>query len=288
MTRFSLGLILVAALIHASWNVLAKRASGGAPFVWLYGVVAASLYAPVAVWLLARDAHTLTLTSWGLVLASAALHLLYALALQRGYQVADLTVVYPVARGTGPLLSTVGAIILLGEPAAPLALLGAASVIAGVFLIAGGPRMLERRDPGVGRGIRYGVLTGTFIASYTVLDGYAVKTAGIAPLLLDYLGNVLRSVLLGPAVLANRSAVREQWRANWKLVVGVGALAPLSYVLVLWAVQTTPVSHVAPAREVSMLIAALFGAKLLREKDAAARILGAVLIALGVAALAFG
>ena len=288
MTRFSLGLILVAALIHASWNVLAKRASGGAPFVWLYGVVAASLYAPVAVWLLARDAHTLTLTSWGLVLASAALHLLYALALQRGYQVADLTVVYPVARGTGPLLSTVGAIILLGEPAAPLALLGAASVIAGVFLIAGGPRMLERRDPGVGRGIRYGVLTGTFIASYTVLDGYAVKTAGIAPLLLDYLGNVLRSVLLGPAVLANRSAVREQWRANWKLVVGVGALAPLSYVLVLWAVQTTPVSHVAPAREVSMLIAALFGAKLLREKDAAARILGAVLIALGVAALALG
>jgi drug/metabolite transporter (DMT)-like permease len=287
MTRFSLGLILVAALIHASWNVLAKRASGGAPFVWLYGVVAASLYAPVAVWLLARDAHTLTLTSWGLVLASAALHLLYALALQRGYQVADLTVVYPVARGTGPLLSTVGAIILLGEPAAPLALLGAASVIAGVFLIAGGPRMLERRDPGVGRGIRYGVLTGTFIASYTVLDGYAVKTAGIAPLL-DYLGNVLRSVLLGPAVLANRSAVREQWRANWKLVVGVGALAPLSYVLVLWAVQTTPVSHVAPAREVSMLIAALFGAKLLREKDAAARILGAVLIALGVAALALG
>lgn len=288
MSGFSLFLILVAALIHATWNVLAKRASGGAPFVWLYGVVAAALYTPFAWWLIARDAHTLTLLSWGLALASAALHLLYALALQRGYQQADLSVVYPVARGTGPLLSTAGAILLLGEPAAPLALLGAAAVVAGVFLIAGGPRMLERRDPGVRRGLRYGLMTGTFIASYTVLDGYAVKTAGIAPLLLDYLGNVLRTVMLGPAVLVDRSAVREQWRVNWKLAVGVGALAPLSYVLVLWAVQTTPVSHVAPAREVSMLVAALFGAKLLREQDAAARISGAGLIALGVTALALG
>lgn len=94
--------------------------------------------------------------------------------------------------------------------------------------------------------------------------------------------------MLGPAVLADRSAVREQWRANWKLAVAVGALAPLSYVLVLWAVQTTPVSHVAPAREVSMLVAAIFGTKLLGERDAAARLLGAGLIALGVAALAMG
>ena len=288
MSRFALVLILVAAVIHAGWNVLAKKASGGAPFVWLYGVVAASLYAPFAAWLLARDAHTLTLGAWGLAATSAALHLAYALALQRGYQAADLTVVYPVARGTGPLLSTAGAILLLGERPAPLALLGAGAVVAGVFLIAGGPRMLERRDPAVRRGVRYGLVTGAFIASYTVLDGYAVKTASIAPLLLDYLGNVIRSLMLGPAVLADRSAVREQWRANWKLAVAVGALAPLSYVLVLWAVQTTPVSHVAPAREVSMLMAAIFGAKLLGERDAAARILGAGLIALGVAALAMG
>lgn len=288
MSAFALALILVAALIHAGWNVLAKKASGGAPFVWLYGAAAAVLYAPIAAWLLVRDAHTLTLGAWGLVTASAALHLLYALALQRGYQAADLTVVYPVARGTGPLLSTLGAIVLLGEAPGPLALAGAGAVVAGVFLIAGGPRMLARHDPAVKRGVRYGLVTGAFIASYTVLDGYAVKTAGIAPLLLDYLGNVIRTVLLAPVVLSDRTGLRRQWRLNWKLSVAVGALAPLSYVLVLWAVQTTPVSHVAPAREVSMLMAALFGAKLLREKDSAARLFGAGLIALGVVALAIG
>lgn len=288
MSAFALALILIAAFIHAGWNVLAKKASGGAPFVWLYGAAATVVYAPVAAWLLVRDAHTLTLGAWGLVTASGALHLLYALALQRGYQEADLTVVYPVARGSGPLLSTVGAIVLLGEAPAPLALAGAGAVVAGVFLIAGGPRMLARHDPAVKRGVRYGLMTGAFIASYTVLDGYAVKTAGLAPLLLDYLGNALRSVLLAPMVLADRPGLRRQWRLNWKLAVAVGALAPLSYVLVLWAVQTTPVSHVAPAREVSMLIAALFGAKLLREKDSTARLLGAGLIALGVVALAVG
>lgn len=288
MTAFSVALILVAAVIHASWNVLAKRASGGAPFVWLYGVVAAVVYLPVAAWLLVRDADALTPRSFALAAVSGALHLAYALALQRGYQVADLTVVYPVARGFGPLLSTAGAILWLGERPGPLALMGAAAVVAGVFLVAGGPAMFGRHDTGARRGLRYGLLTGAFIASYTVLDAYLVKTGTLAPFLVDYLGNVLRSFILAPVIARDVPGLARQWQHHWRLAVGVGVLAPLSYVLVLWAVQLSPLSHVAPAREVSMLVAALFGARLLRERDAATRLVGAGLITAGVVALALG
>ena len=137
-------------------------------------------------------------------------------------------------------------------------------------------------------GIVYGALTGVFIAAYTVLDGFSVKVMLIAPIILDYFGNLLRLLILSPAVLRNRARLAHQWRRNRRLAFGVGVLSPLSYILVLYAMQTAPVSYVAPARELSMMIAAVFGVKLLQEPDAAARMLGAGFIASGVIALALG
>jgi drug/metabolite transporter (DMT)-like permease len=134
----------------------------------------------------------------------------------------------------------------------------------------------------------YGLATGVFIASYTVVDGYAVKVLLMSPILLDYFGNFVRLGLLAPAVLRDRPAAAALWRQQWKYALVVAAISPVGYVLVLYAMQVAPLSHVAPAREVSMLFAALIGGRLLGEGDRLLRIAGAACIAVGVMALALG
>ena len=166
-------------------------------------------------------------------------------------------------------------------------------MIAGVFLIAGGPGLWRAsHDPvqrqRVHKGMVYGLLTGAFIAGYTVVDGYAVKFLLMSPILLDYFGNLLRMVVIAPTVLRDPSAALVLWRQQWKYAVFVGIVSPVSYVLVLYAMQVAPLSHVAPAREVSMLFAALLGGHLLGEGDRLLRLLGAAFIAVGVMALALG
>lgn len=230
---------------------------------------------------------------WAFIAVSGVLHVLYYVVLLRGYRKADLTVVYPLARGSGPLLSSMVAIVLLGEQISAMGLAGIAGVVGGVFLIAGGPGLMRAaHDPEqrrrVHKGMIYGLLTGAFIASYTVVDGYAVKFLLMSPILLDYLGNFVRLGLLAPVVLHDMPAALRLWRQQWKYALLVGAISPVSYVLVLYAMQTAPLSHVAPAREVSMLFAALIGGHLLGEGDRLQRLLGAALIAVGVMALALG
>ena len=131
-------------------------------------------------------------------------------------------------------------------------------------------------------------MTGVFIAGYTVVDGYAVKFALMSPILIDYCGNLIRVLLIAPTLLRDRPTVRQMWRQQWKYACVVGIVSPVSYVLVLYAMQVAPMSHVAPAREVSMLFAALLGGHLLGEKDRGPRIAGAALIAAGVMALGVG
>lgn len=293
MPADALALVILAGLIHASWNIAAKKAGGDVRFAAFSGVVMMLFWAPLGLWLGIDEVPRWGRAEWWLVAASALLHTLYFITLLRGYRKADLTVVYPLARGSGPLLSSLMAITLLGEQLSALGALGIAGVVGGVFLIAGGPGLWRARlDPTqrqrLHKGMIYGLLTGVFIASYTLVDGYAVKFVLISPILLDYVGNLLRLVLLVPVALRDRAATLRHWRVQWKYAVFVGIVSPVSYVLVLYAVKVAPLSHVAPAREVSMLFAALLGGQLLGEGDRVARLAGALLIALGVMALALG
>ena len=127
-----------------------------------------------------------------------------------------------------------------------------------------------------------------FIASYTVVDGYAVKFMLLSPILVDYMGNLVRIALLSPVVLRKPQELKALWKVQWKYALAVAIVSPVAYVLVLYAMQNAPMSHVAPAREVSMLFAALIGGHLLKEGDRTARIFGALLIAVGVTALGLG
>ncbi|WP_269531760.1 DMT family transporter [Chitinimonas sp. BJYL2] len=286
MPLSALALVIIAAFTHASWNLMAKKAADSRHFVWLYSAGTVVLWFPVilAVFLIARP-----VIGWPEAVAlagSAVLHTLYSMSLQRGYKVGDLSVVYPVARGTGPLVSFFGAMLVLGERPGWVAACGAFLVVAGVFLLAGGPALFK---PGAERrGLHWGVITGALIACYTVWDGYAVKVLLLSPILIDYFGNLLRLLILTPRALADHPALLPEWRRYWRLALTVSVLGPLGYTLVLFAMQQAPVSHVAPARELSMMIGAWYGARLLDEGDLGRRVLAAAIIVAGVVCLALG
>ena len=285
--------MVLAGLIHACWNIAAKKAGGDARFSFFSSVWMALIWAPVGLWAGWSVVPRWGWLEWAFIFGSAVLHVVYFIVLLRGYRKADLTVVYPLARGSGPLLSSMVAIVLLGEQISALGLAGIVGVVVGVFLIAGGPGLWRaahdpHRQKRVRKGMVYGLLTGVFIASYTVVDGYAVKVLLMSPILLDYMGNFVRMGLLLPVVLRDRPAARALWLQQRRYAFIVGAISPVSYVLVLYAMQTAPLSHVAPAREVSMLFAALIGGHLLGEGDRAVRLAGAACIAAGVVCLGLG
>lgn len=293
MSLTAFALIVLAGLIHAGWNIVAKKAAGDARFAFFTAFIMMLLWAPLGWWLGRDVVPTWGRAEWGIVLASGVIHVFYYIVLLRGYRKADLTVVYPLARGSGPLMSSLAAILFLGERISLLGAAGIAGVVFGVFLIAGGPGLWRAAHDAAARyrvrkGMVYGLLTGVFIASYTLVDGYGVRWLLMSPILLDYMGNFVRVALLAPSVLRDRATAWVLWRKQWRHALAVAAVSPIAYVLVLYAMQQAPLSHVAPAREVSMLFAALIGGQLLGEGERGLRILGAVSIAAGVVALGLG
>lgn len=185
MPTTALGLVLVAALLHASWNIVAKRYGGGPHFACLSALAMVVLWAPLGVALAWGVVPQWGVRTWGALLASGIVHLVYFNILLAGYRAADLTVVYPVARGTGPLLAASGAVVWLGERVTVAGIAGIAAIAVGVLLVAGGPALWRGGDDEHRRrrrlGIAWGTATGLTIALYTLIDGYAVKVLLVAP-----------------------------------------------------------------------------------------------------------
>ena len=277
-------LIVAAGLAHAAWNLVVKRSSvSGPPFIWLTAVGAVAILVPIGVVVALFDPPSIP----SLVLAAAVsgcLHVAYFLSLQAGYRAGDVSVVYPLARGTGPLLSVLFAIALFGERPHALALAGAGAVVVGVIVIglAGGRAHWRHARPGV----LWGLLIGVVIAAYTLWDAHAVTALALSPILLNAGTSTMEAVLLTPVAIRNWSAVRTVWREHWRDVVVVAVLSPLSYILVLFAMQLAPVSIVAPAREISVVFVGLAGWLLFKEPHPIARLSGAVVVLGGIALLA--
>jgi drug/metabolite transporter (DMT)-like permease len=136
-------------------------------------------------------------------------------------------------------------------------------------------------------GIFFGLLTGAFIAGYTVNDGWAVKSLALSPFIIDFTGNLIRVVVLAPLALRDPGDLLREAREYMRPALVVSVLGPLGYILVLFAMRVAPVSHVAPARELSTLVGAYFGSRVLREQVGPVRVAGAVCIVAGVVSLAF-
>jgi drug/metabolite transporter (DMT)-like permease len=220
---------------------------------------------------------------WLALLATGVLHMAYSLLLQAGYRVSDLSLVYPIARGTGPLLAFLAATFLLGEPANSLSVVGVGLIVFGILLVSG-LTSEPHKAPKVG--IAFGLIIGVFIASYTINDGWAVKVLMISPFIVDWSGNMLRIVLLAPMALREPAELRREMREYRTSILVVSVLGPLGYILVLFAMKIAPIGHVAPARELATLVGSYFGVKLLKERMTPQRVIGAVLIVGGVISLA--
>lgn len=287
MSALAFALVISAAVAHAAWNVIAHGVSrAGMPFLW-WGAVSSTV-----VWIgvvpFTGGLGTSDLGAFALgVGVSAVLHVGYMVVLQRGYREGNLSTVYATARGVGPFLSVIIAVVALGERPAPIALAGVAAVIGGVVAIG----LVDRgRGAGAKRGIDlglvFGVLTGVAIAIYTIWDAHAVRTGNLSPVAFMVGTTLLQVPFYTIAVRRRWGAVRELGRTQWRRIVVFGVLSPLSYILVLAAIQIAPVALVAPLREVSVVLVSLFGVVVLRESRPGWRIAASLVVAAGIVLLA--
>ena len=318
MSATAITFILIAAVAHASWNLFSKQAAqtGAISFIWLAATAATLLYIPVIAIAWAGGWLHLTALGWVFMAGTGVLESAYFVFLQSGYRLGDLSLVYPVGRGTGALLAAVAGIAFLGERPGPVAIGGIIAVVAGIALIgapaqasAGPPAppgltsadgaTKERRRSEEGRrrlsaarsspastAIGFALATGVFIASYTLWDRYAVATLGTSALLQGYATFPFMAVVFARPAWRAKDRTALVWHRYRAQVAGAAVLMPLAYILVLAALAFTAVSVVAPAREVSVLFGVLMGGRLLGEGSVGRRLTAAVAIAGGIIAIA--
>ena len=285
MTLFGCSLVLFAAICHASWNFLVKRINAGPELVFLFSALSVVIYLPLAIWYGAAIPG-FTAIHYLFLGGTVLLHTGYFVMLNWGYRHGALSIVYPTARSTGPLLSVTFAVLVLGEVASWQAISGGALIVFGVLMLGGG--LSAKRGDGTLKSLGFGLIVGALIGSYTVWDAYAVATLLIPPLLMDWFSNLGRAILMAPVAYRRRTALVLLWRNHWHEALLVAIISPLAYILVLYAMTFTPVLYVAPLRETSVLLAVLLGSWLLHEGDMARRLKWACVIVVGVALLATG
>ncbi len=284
MSLYVLSLVLTAAVLHAVWNLLSKKAGGKAPFIWLMYIASTVLYLPVMLYELVQGHVVWSQPLLWLSLASAVLHVGYYLVLQKGYRSADLSVVYPLARGTGPLFSSMAAILFLHEQLKLKASIGLLLILIGVFIITG-LSFKKENNAKIMTGVFWGTLTGLFIAFYTFNDAVAVKTYAISPLVVTFVSNMFSTVLLIPLVVTQKAEIKREVSQHKWTIIAIGLLSPAAYILVLEALKYAPLTVVAPARETSILLGVFMGSRVLSENDGRRRLIASLLILGGIIAL---
>jgi drug/metabolite transporter (DMT)-like permease len=268
-------LVLGAAACHSLWNLLVKTEPRRVEMTVGALLVGALLTSPA---LLVHSITELSGAAWALIALSAVFETVYMLGLTAAYGAGDLSQVYPIARGTAPLLVAPAALAVLGERLTAPGLAGIALVVLGIGLVGG-------RAPGSGRALGLAVLTGAATAGYSLVNKLGVSQVPV-PLyaVLVFLVNAaLLSLTLG---LAGRSVWPFAPRGPWRRTLAVGPLMMAAYMAVLLAMSRAPVAYVIAAREVSIVLTALIGALALGERDPRRRVGGALVVLGGVALLA--
>ncbi|HEX3057893.1 MAG TPA: EamA family transporter, partial [Usitatibacter sp.] len=203
MTAVALGLVLFSAFIHASWNFVLKKSGGGTGLIACANLASLAIYAPIVLgvtWYLGYRFQPMHLA---LMFASGMIHTFYFLLLDRAYRSGgDLSIVYPLARSTGPLITIVVAVLILGERPGPTALAGAVLIGASALLLTGNPFAWHKSE--ARHAVGFALLTGCVIAGYTIFDKASVASWLIPPLLYDWGCNFFRVFVLVP--LAQRRA----------------------------------------------------------------------------------
>jgi drug/metabolite transporter (DMT)-like permease len=270
------GAVLLAAVLHATWNAIAKGIKDRLAAFTLIGVGGLSVLPLIP--FVARPAPA----SRMFIAISVLLHVGYGLMLMRSYGVGDLGHVYPVARGLSPLLVTVVAAATIHERLDALRLGGVLLVCAGIVSLARTGRGSTAKHRSA---LLYALGTGVFIAAYTVVDGLGVRRSGTALGYSAWLFALESPVIPLLAFLRRGRAIVTELRPAWHLGVLGGLLSVLAYGLVIWAQSRGALAAVAALRETSVIVAALIGAFFFHERFGSRRIVAAVLVAAGIVVL---
>jgi drug/metabolite transporter (DMT)-like permease len=268
--------VLAAALLHASWNAIAKSASGKAGDVVAVGIAAGGI-AAFALPFLPLPA----IASWPQLAASAVVHLAYFKLLELAYRTGDLSIAYPLMRGTPPLVTALGAWALLSEPLSPAGWAAIGFIVAGALALA--LDSLRGRQASA-RSLAIVAANVLVIVAYTLVDGSGVRASGNAPSYIVWMFalSALALVLARPWLGAR---AMPQSRGAWGLLAAGAGCTLGSYGIVLWAMTLAPIGLVAALRETSIVFGTLIAAAFLRERVSRQRWAGVALVAAGAAAM---
>ena len=289
MSLTALTLVLTAALVHATWNYFLKKANATRPFWWLVYIITAVITVPALFIYDPQALSNLTPIGWLVIALSAPIHVIYGQVLQIGYKKSDYSIVYPTARGTGPLITVLCAVLILGDRPSFWGWIGIVLILASIVLLAMPHKQdKQTQDLRIRAGIFWGFLTGCFIAGYSFCDAWAVQQeTGLTPLSFYFPSIAVRAIVFAPFIMmhANWKAESKEILTTPRLqkalaVVTVGS--PLAYILVLYAMTIAPLAYVAPSREVGMMIGVVLGGLLLRERLSVTRLAGVIGMTLGV------
>lgn len=285
MPLSALGLLLIAAFMHAAWNLAVKQAKYKRAFIWL-ALAVGSLSS--LLFLLLQGSFALPVLVWPYALSSAIVEMIYYVALTWAYDCDDFSLTYPVARGTAPALLALWATLFLHEAPRPVGLLGIALLIVGLIVVGGGSALwhLGRTTFSV-RGILAALVTACCISVFSAIDGAAVHLFPAPAYTVLVL--TLTALLLAPMMIVHHGPrlLLEEWQANWWRMIVVGLLVVLAYGLVLHVYSFVRISYAGAIREVSIVFAAIAGWHWLGEKFGIVRTIGAIVIFAGIVVIAF-
>lgn len=287
MSAVAIGLVLFSALLHAVWNMLAKRSADPLAFIFAFNAVSVVVFAVPAGVVLYNN--PIPADGWPFILATGTLHIIYMFTLAAAYRHGALSLAYPVARGTGVLLAPVLAVPLYSEAPSVAGAAGIVAILAGLLAMAM-PDTANPLIPSVGnprKGLLYALITGLAIAAYSLVDKGGV--ARVHPMVYVYAIFLIATIGMAPFVLYRRlAAVKHEWITNRPAVLAGGVLPLDTYLIVLLAMQLAAVSYVVPLRETSIVFSTLLGALVLKEHVGPRRLVASALIATGVLAIALG
>lgn len=271
MSPIVVGLLLASALIHASWNAIVRS---GEDRLWSISIIC--LVGGTAALPFAFAFEPPASASWPYLILSSLLQIGYCLFLVRAYRDGELASVYPIARGSAPLLVTLGAVLFAGELPSSIGLIGIGLVCLGILFLALGNNRPDAKS------IFAALAAGVFIASYMVVDGLGVRVAESATGYAAWQAVVAGFLIPISYVVIRRRAPSLPRGTEGAMVVVAGLLGTLGYCIAVWAMSLTTMGGVSAIRETSILFAALIGTFYLREKMTLQKLLGAITVTGGV------
>ena len=286
MNGAALVIVLASAFLHAGWNYLLKKSDRKIVFIWWFLLMSVIIYFPAFTYYFPKA--SIPAEGWFCIVATGLIHAVYFWFMGGAYQRGDLSLVYPLARGSGPLFVPILAVILLREEIALLGGIGILFIIGGIYCVHlrsfSSSAFLEPFRALRGGASLWALCTGLSIAAYTLVDKVGVGL--VYPPVYIYLLLLITWLLITPWVLIReRDWLKPEWQRHKGAIGVVGFLSGFTYLMILFALTMSKVSYVAAVREVSIVLSAYFGIVYLGEKHGRQKLLGAVLITLGVIAI---